>query len=315
MSLRRGAEAGRRPGPTAAAAEGDGVAESEFASVGEYIASFPADVQPVLEDVRRAILGAVPGAGEAISYGIAAITLDGTPLLYFAGWKRHVSLYPVPAGDLGDEAGGDGLAERELQRALGRAVGLDPALEVRVAGRHRIQADVPLPAREVHQRRAVQRDRRDAVADRLPGPGHGAADRAADILQDRPDVSRERGDVIAHRRELALRHAHPLRSGRPPCRPGRRHKQATAQAGAGSALTSAELPFRAGNRCVWKGGAWRAYLYGVAIQDTVPPALRASDFDREQAIELLRHGSVEGRISHETFLHRMDAAMRAQGVA
>jgi uncharacterized protein YdhG (YjbR/CyaY superfamily) len=75
------------------------MAGSEFGSVGEYIASFPADVRPVLEDVRRAILGAVPGAGEAISYGIAAITLDGSPLLYFAGWKRHVSLYPVPAGD------------------------------------------------------------------------------------------------------------------------------------------------------------------------------------------------------------------------
>jgi len=75
------------------------MAESEFASVGDYIASFPADVRPVLEEVRGAILGAVPGAGEAISYGIAAITLDGAPLLYFAGWKRHLSLYPVPAGD------------------------------------------------------------------------------------------------------------------------------------------------------------------------------------------------------------------------
>ena len=75
------------------------MAEREFASVGDYIASFPADVRPVLEDVRRAIAGAVPGAGEAISYGIAAITLDGSPLVYFAGWKRHVSLYPVPAGD------------------------------------------------------------------------------------------------------------------------------------------------------------------------------------------------------------------------
>jgi hypothetical protein len=52
----------------------------------------------------------------------------------------------------------------------------------------------------------------------------------------------------------------------------------------------------------------------VAVQDTVPPALRASDEDREQAIELLRHGSVDGRISHETFLHRIDCAMRARGV-
>jgi hypothetical protein len=79
-------------------------------------------------------------------------------------------------------------------------------------------------------------------------------------------------------------------------------------------LTPAELPGGGRNRSVWKGGASRAYLYGVAVQDTVPPALRASDADREQAIELLRHGSVEGRISHQTFLHRMDAALRAQGV-
>ena len=75
------------------------MAEQKFGSVGEYIGSFPADVQPVLEQVRRAILDAVPGAGETISYQIPTITLGGRPLLYFAGWKRHISLYPAPAGD------------------------------------------------------------------------------------------------------------------------------------------------------------------------------------------------------------------------
>jgi uncharacterized protein YdhG (YjbR/CyaY superfamily) len=75
------------------------VAQTEFATVGEYIASFPADVRAVLENIRRAILGAVPGAGEEISYRMAAITLDGFPVLYFAGWKRHVSVYPAPAAD------------------------------------------------------------------------------------------------------------------------------------------------------------------------------------------------------------------------
>jgi len=75
------------------------MAEQKFGSVGEYIGSFPAEVQPILEQVRRAILGAVPGAGETISYQIPTITLGGRPLLYFAGWKHHVSLYPAPAGD------------------------------------------------------------------------------------------------------------------------------------------------------------------------------------------------------------------------
>ena len=50
-------------------------------------------------------------------------------------------------------------------------------------------------------------------------------------------------------------------------------------------------------------------------QDTVPPALRASDSDREHAIEMLRDGSALGRLSHETFLARLDIALRAQGVA
>jgi len=73
--------------------------DQKFGSVDEYIGSFPAGAQAVLEQVRRAILDAVPGAGETISYQIPTITLGGRPLLYFAGWKRHISLYPAPAGD------------------------------------------------------------------------------------------------------------------------------------------------------------------------------------------------------------------------
>jgi uncharacterized protein YdhG (YjbR/CyaY superfamily) len=75
------------------------MADQNFASVEEYIGSFPAGVQAILEQVRRAILDAVPGAGETISYHIPTITLGGRPLLYFAGWKHHISLYPAPAGD------------------------------------------------------------------------------------------------------------------------------------------------------------------------------------------------------------------------
>ena len=75
------------------------MADQKFASVEEYIGSFPADVQPILEQVRRAILDAVPGAGETISYHMPTITHDGRLLLHFAGWKHHISLYPAPAGD------------------------------------------------------------------------------------------------------------------------------------------------------------------------------------------------------------------------
>jgi len=68
------------------------MADQRFGSVDEYIGSFPAAAQAILEQVRRAILDAVPGAGETISYQIPTITLGGRPLLYFAGWKRHISV-------------------------------------------------------------------------------------------------------------------------------------------------------------------------------------------------------------------------------
>lgn len=46
----------------------------------------------------------------------------------------------------------------------------------------------------------------------------------------------------------------------------------------------------------------------------MPPALRASDEDREMAIDLLRHGTVHGRLSSETFVHRVDIALRARSM-
>lgn len=74
---------------------------AQFATVEEYIGSFPVAVQDILREVRSTIQGAVPEAGERISYGIAAFTLGGRDLVYFAGWKNHISVYPVPTEDAG----------------------------------------------------------------------------------------------------------------------------------------------------------------------------------------------------------------------
>lgn len=71
----------------------------QFATVDEYIASFPAGTQAILQQVRRTIHAAAPGAGEKISYRIPTITLAGRSLLHFSGWKSHISLYPVPDAD------------------------------------------------------------------------------------------------------------------------------------------------------------------------------------------------------------------------
>ena len=73
------------------------MAKTDFKSVDEYIAAQSKDVQRVLQTVRRAIRKAVPKADEVISYQIAAYKLEGGTVLYFAGWKKHYSLYPANA--------------------------------------------------------------------------------------------------------------------------------------------------------------------------------------------------------------------------
>ncbi|PFG17095.1 uncharacterized protein YdhG (YjbR/CyaY superfamily) [Propionicimonas paludicola] len=70
-------------------------------TVDEYIAGFPPEVRDRLERVRAEIVAGVRGADggqpeEKMRYGIAAVILGGRHALHFAGWKRHIGLYPVP---------------------------------------------------------------------------------------------------------------------------------------------------------------------------------------------------------------------------
>jgi uncharacterized protein YdhG (YjbR/CyaY superfamily) len=74
------------------------MAKTDFKTVDEYIATQPKDVQAILQRVRNAIRKAVPGAEDVISYQIPAFKLRGYPVLYFAGWKQHYSLYPATGG-------------------------------------------------------------------------------------------------------------------------------------------------------------------------------------------------------------------------
>jgi uncharacterized protein YdhG (YjbR/CyaY superfamily) len=71
------------------------MAKTDYKSVTEYIASKPKEVQAVLKRVRSAVRKGVPAAKEVISYQIPAYKLNGVPVVYFAGWKEHFSLYPV----------------------------------------------------------------------------------------------------------------------------------------------------------------------------------------------------------------------------
>ena len=62
-------------------------------SVDEYIAAQPEAVRPKLEQVRAAIRRAVPEAVEIIGYRMPGYKLHGKPMLYFAAFNHHYSLF------------------------------------------------------------------------------------------------------------------------------------------------------------------------------------------------------------------------------
>lgn len=68
-------------------------------NIDEYLAQFPASTQRLLKQIRRTMKAKLPlNAVEMISYGIPTFKIDGKSIIYFAGFKDHVSVYPVPGG-------------------------------------------------------------------------------------------------------------------------------------------------------------------------------------------------------------------------
>jgi uncharacterized protein YdhG (YjbR/CyaY superfamily) len=66
----------------------------KFRTVDEYLASLEPETKRAVKELRKAIKGVVPKAEEVISYNIPALKQDGVGLIWYAGWKEHVSLYP-----------------------------------------------------------------------------------------------------------------------------------------------------------------------------------------------------------------------------
>lgn len=62
-----------------------------------YIASFPQDVQAMLETIRTTVRQAAPDAQETIKYLMPTFTLNGN-LVHFAAFKNHIGFYPAPTG-------------------------------------------------------------------------------------------------------------------------------------------------------------------------------------------------------------------------
>lgn len=97
--------------------------KTSAASIDEYIADYPGDVQKLLQRIRRTIRKAAPGAKEAIKYGIPTFVLNRN-LIHFAGYKNHIGLYPAPRAvekfkkELANYEGGKGTIQFPLDQPI-----------------------------------------------------------------------------------------------------------------------------------------------------------------------------------------------------
>ncbi len=66
--------------------------------VEKYISKFPDETQLLLILIRNTIKEAAPDAVEGISYGMPGYKLNKKPLVYFAGYKKHIGFYATPSG-------------------------------------------------------------------------------------------------------------------------------------------------------------------------------------------------------------------------
>jgi uncharacterized protein YdhG (YjbR/CyaY superfamily) len=61
----------------------------------EYLAGVPQPARGTLNRVRAAVRAAAPEASEYISYRIPTFRYKGRPLLAFAAFSKHCSLFPM----------------------------------------------------------------------------------------------------------------------------------------------------------------------------------------------------------------------------
>ncbi len=91
--------------------------------VDDYISWFPEETQKLLAEIRSLIRTNASEAEETISYNIPAYKLNGI-LIYFAGFQKHVSMYPAPReneafmAELSNYKGGKGTLQFPLNKPL-----------------------------------------------------------------------------------------------------------------------------------------------------------------------------------------------------
>lgn len=62
-----------------------------------YFTALPPAVRKRMKDVRAIVREIAPDATEVFSYGIPGFKLAGKPLVWYAAFTHHTSLYPMTA--------------------------------------------------------------------------------------------------------------------------------------------------------------------------------------------------------------------------
>lgn len=70
------------------------MSREHFTSVDEYLNSFTGIARERLQEMRHVVRQQLPNAQERISYNIPAYFMHNTLVIYFAGYKNHIGMYP-----------------------------------------------------------------------------------------------------------------------------------------------------------------------------------------------------------------------------
>ena len=124
---------------------------TSYQNVDEYIATFPADIQAILQQIRLTIHEAAPGAVEAISYQMPTFKQKGN-LVHFAAFKKHIGFYPASSGieHFKDEAASYVTSKGTLQFPLNQPIPYDLVRRIVI---FRVQENLERAAAKARQKK------------------------------------------------------------------------------------------------------------------------------------------------------------------
>jgi uncharacterized protein YdhG (YjbR/CyaY superfamily) len=67
-------------------------------TIDAYMAGLPEVSRKIISTIRQMIATVAPEGSEGIKYGMPTSALNGTNIIYYAAWKKHVALYPIYPG-------------------------------------------------------------------------------------------------------------------------------------------------------------------------------------------------------------------------